>query len=115
MHIRRKSLFLTAITAVIILTRCNDSPSREISYNQDIRPIFNAKCISCHGGVKQSGGFSVLFEEEAKANTESGKPAIIPGDSKHSDLINRLTHSDTRMRMPQEDLPLRKKERELMR
>src|SRR3546814_16197325 len=95
MHIRRKSLFLTAITAVIILTRCNDSPSREISYNQDIRPILNAKCISCHGGVNQSGGFSVLFEEEAKAPTESGNPAIITGDSKHRELMTRLTPNGT--------------------
>ncbi|MFN5914792.1 MAG: hypothetical protein ACK43J_10415, partial [Chitinophagaceae bacterium] len=36
-----------------------------VDYNTQVKPILNQKCISCHGGVKKKGGFSLLFREEA--------------------------------------------------
>ncbi|MBD3626799.1 DUF1553 domain-containing protein [Cyclobacterium sp.] len=86
----------------------------KISYNRDIRPIVNNKCISCHGGVKQSGGFSMLFESEAKMPTESGKPAIVPGDASASEMVKRLSHHDPEMRMPLGKAPLSDQEIELI-
>ena len=29
-------------------------------YVEEVKPIINKKCISCHGGVKQSAGFSMM-------------------------------------------------------
>lgn len=103
-------LIFSPVMIILAVTVWSSRGANEISYNRDIRPIVNAKCISCHGGVKQSGGFSLLFEEEAKAVTESGKLAIIPGDSKSSEMIRRLTHSDTTMRMPLDKAPLSEEE-----
>ncbi|MEM8485041.1 MAG: PSD1 and planctomycete cytochrome C domain-containing protein [Bacteroidota bacterium] len=71
-----------------------------VQYNADIRPIFNNKCIACHGGVKQSGGFSVLFEEEAFQPAESGELAIVRGKPDESELIRRVNHADPEERMP---------------
>jgi len=71
-----------------------------IDFNTQVKPIFNKKCISCHGGVKKEAGFSVLFREEALGNTASGKPAIIPGKPAESELIRRINHSDPEERMP---------------
>lgn len=81
-----------------------------ISYNRDIRPIFNAKCLACHGGIKKSGGFSLLFPEEALDTTDSGFPSIIPGKASKSELIQRLRHHDKDERMPQEADPLSEEE-----
>ena len=89
-------------------------PSR-ISYNHDIRPIVNNKCIACHGGVKKSGGFSLLFRHEALDTTESGVPAIVPGDAAASELMQRITHHDPELRMPLEAEPLSEAEVELFR
>lgn len=71
-----------------------------IDFNTQVKPIFNKKCISCHGGVKKEAGFSVLFREEALGNTASGKPAIIPGKPGESELIRRIKLSDPEERMP---------------
>ena len=71
-----------------------------IDYNTEVKPIFNKNCITCHGGVRRKAGFSLLFRSEALANTESGKPAIIPGDPEHSEMIRRLTLKDPEERMP---------------
>ena len=75
-------------------------PKKKISYTADVKPILNSKCISCHGGVKKNGGLSFLFRDEALAVTESGKPAIIPGNARKSELIKRLHEIDLEERMP---------------
>ena len=110
---KRILVFLSFVVLAFIALWVNDRPA-EISYNRDIRPIVNNKCISCHGGVKQSGGFSLLFEEEAKSPSESGRLAIIPGDSKNSEMIKRLIHSDTVFRMPLDNEPLSEQEIQLI-
>jgi len=74
--------------------------SEPVDFSTQIKPILNNKCISCHGGVKKTAGFSLLFEEEALANTESGKPAIIPGDASGSEIIRRIREDDSELRMP---------------
>ncbi|WP_143306029.1 DUF1553 domain-containing protein [Chitinophaga vietnamensis] len=83
---------------------------KPVSFSMEVKPILNKHCISCHGGVKQSGGFSVLFREEALGNTKSGKPAIIPGHPEKSEFIRRLTCKDPKERMPQKGTPLNKEE-----
>ncbi|WP_010518544.1 PSD1 and planctomycete cytochrome C domain-containing protein [Croceivirga radicis] len=89
-------------------------PDSRVNFNTQIKPILNKRCISCHGGVKKSGGFSVLFEEEAFAATESGKPAIIKGDAAASEFIKRLHSDDPEVRMPYEAKELPEEEIELL-
>ena len=85
-------------------------PGEEINFNSQVKPIINAHCISCHGGVKQSGGFSLLFEEQAKGITESGTAAIIPGHPSQSEMIRRILSNNPEERMPYDKEPLNKKE-----
>jgi hypothetical protein len=89
-------------------------PSDKVDFSSDIKPIFNSKCIACHGGVKKNGGFSLLFEEEAFGNTDSGNPAIIPGDATGSELIRRLHEEDPELRMPYEKPKLSDREIDLL-
>lgn len=78
----------------------------KISYNEEIRPIFNKKCIVCHGGVKKNGNFSLLFPEEAFSKGKSGKLAIIPFDAENSELVKRIKSHDPEERMPKEKAAL---------
>ncbi|HEX6068908.1 MAG TPA: DUF1553 domain-containing protein [Longimicrobiaceae bacterium] len=77
-----------------------------VDFNAEVRPILNGKCISCHGGVKRSAGFGVLFREDALVAGESGRPGIVPGDADASEMIRRITHADPSERMPKEGDPL---------
>lgn len=99
---------------VLFLWTCQLQTDTRVSYNKDIRPIFNQKCLPCHGGIKQSGGFSLLFESEAFANTDTGKPAIIRGNANQSELIQRLRHTDPELRMPLEKAALTENEIQLI-
>ena len=85
-------------------------PVKKIDFSTDVKPILNKKCITCHGGVRAKAGFSVLFREDALAKTESGKPAIIPGDPEGSELIRRISINDPEERMPYKHEPLSKEE-----
>lgn len=109
----RLSILITILLGIGIAYFAWNSED-EVDFSTEIKPILNKHCISCHGGVKKSGGFSVLFEEEAFAPTESGHPAIVPGDPGSSELIRRLTHSDPELRMPYERSPLSEEEIDLL-
>jgi hypothetical protein len=102
MLLKRKILFASGFTLIVIglIAFSLFSSEKQIDFNSQVKPILNKKCISCHGGVKQQGGFSVLFREEALANTKSGKPAIIPGNPDDSEFIKRLKSNDPEERMP---------------
>ncbi|MBT8306591.1 MAG: PSD1 and planctomycete cytochrome C domain-containing protein [Maribacter sp.] len=92
--------FLILIGAVLLWN--NLKTQEEVDFSADIKPILNKNCISCHGGVKKNGDFSVLFEEEALSTTESGRAAIIPGNASGSEMIKRIKSDDPELRMPYE-------------
>lgn len=106
----QNKIFITVLLIGIGIAGYSFIFAPEIDYNTEVKPILNKKCISCHGGVKKKGGFSLLFREEALAPTESGKPAIIPGDPGASDMIRRLTIHDPEERMPYKEDPLTEEE-----
>lgn len=86
-------------------------PSKtKIDFNAQVKPIFNKKCIACHGGVKQQSEFSLLFREEALKKAKSGKYAIVPGNAGASELIRRIKEKDAEERMPYKHEPLSKDE-----
>jgi len=103
---RRKLLVLAVIFTIVLVGVWLFPHEKAIDFNADVKPIINKKCISCHGGVKKQGGFSLLFHEEALAATNSGKPAIIPGNPDDSELIKRLLSDDSEERMPYQHEPL---------
>jgi hypothetical protein len=113
---KKRALLLVGTFVVlayfIIITVFQDN--QQIDFNTQIRPIINNKCITCHGGVKQSGGFSLLFPAEALMPNESGKPAIVPGEPEKSELISRIKHHDPEYRMPLEEEPLSEEEIDLL-
>ncbi|HET9746023.1 MAG TPA: DUF1553 domain-containing protein [Chitinophagaceae bacterium] len=82
----------------------------KVDYNTQVKPIFNKKCISCHGGVKAKSDFSLLFREDALKPAKSGKYPIVPGKPGKSEMIQRVTQTDEEERMPYKHEPLTKEE-----
>lgn len=105
-HLPKKALLLLSIILVIAFIVLAIYPKQTIDFNTQVKPILNKKCITCHGGVKQQGGFSVLFREEALQKTESGNYAIVPGKPGQSEMIKRITATDPEERMPYKHEPL---------
>jgi len=112
--LRNKTFYIIISLSVFVLvvgyslTGIVNEP--KVDFNAEIRPILNKNCIVCHGGVKKSGGFGLLFRQDALEATESGKPAIIPGNPEESEMIKRLRNSNPEFRMPLNHPPLTEKE-----
>jgi hypothetical protein len=81
-----------------------------VEFSSDIKPIINRSCIVCHGGVKQMGEFSLLFQEEAYSRNESGNFAIVPGNPDESEMLRLIRHHDPDIRMPLDADPLTEEE-----
>lgn len=93
-----------------------ESLPEQIDFNRDVRPIFNAHCLACHGGVKQSAELSFIYRDKALAGGESGEPAIVPGEPESSYVIARVTSTDDdRMPPPEHGPPLPAREIEILR
>jgi hypothetical protein len=102
------------MVATIFVLQCT-MHRKPVDFTTQVKPILNRNCITCHGGVRQKGGFSLLFRDEALAATKSGKFAIIPGDPDHSEMIRRITLHDPEDRMPYKHDPLSKEDIDILR
>ncbi len=108
--IKRVVVVLMLITVGGLAWYFSDSLDKKIDYNTQVKPIFNRKCISCHGGVKSKSNFSLLFREDALKPAKSGKYPIVPGHPGKSEMIRRITERDEDERMPYKHAPLTKEE-----
>jgi len=77
-----------------------------VQFNRDIRPLLNAHCFKCHGGVKEAGDLNLQFRERALKAGESGEIAIVPGQPEKSEFYKRLVTDDTSDRMPKKEAAL---------
>lgn len=92
---------LTALASVLVgLSQTAAAAGETVSFNAHIRPIFAKHCVACHGGVKQAGGVSFIYREEALAEGDSGLTPIAPGDVAGSYLLDRVADPDPETRMP---------------
>lgn len=86
---------------LVVILLCGSAPLRaEIDFARDIRPILNANCTSCHGGVKEAGEVSFIYRELALGKGKSGKTVIVPGNPDASEMIARITSTDPDEIMP---------------
>jgi hypothetical protein len=80
-----------------------------IDFSRDIQPILSDKCYFCHGpdAKERKGDLRLDVEKEAKA-VKDGVPAIRPGKSHESSMIERIFSTD-----PDEVMPTPKSNRTL--
>lgn len=112
-----KLLVVSGLVAVMALSSFSllGVFDQKVDYNTQIKPILNKQCIACHGGVKKTSGFSLLFRHEAVAPAKSGKLPVVPGDADASEMIRRLTLDDPEERMPLDHPALKDDEIDLLR
>jgi len=77
-------------------------PSAEkVDFRRDIKPIFEARCLRCHGAERPKSRFSLVTRAAALRGGEHGVD-IMPGDSAQSPLIHYTARLVPDMEMPPE-------------
>lgn len=73
----------------------------EVDFAHDIAPLLRKHCGECHTGNQKKGSLSLNTREALLKGGESG-PVVVPGKSRDSELIARITNDDKDLRMPPE-------------
>jgi Protein of unknown function (DUF1549)/Protein of unknown function (DUF1553)/Concanavalin A-like lectin/glucanases superfamily/Planctomycete cytochrome C len=100
----RPSILAIACVAVIVSVtvegmRAQDPTSRApISFTREVLPILSNNCFACHGPDEQQRKTRFHFDTRAGAFAKRG--VIEPGNAAESLLIEMVTHSDPKQRMP---------------
>ena len=61
----------------------------ELATDRDVLPIFQARCVVCHGKREQRGGLDLRTRETRLAGGDSG-PALVPGSPDTSLIIQKI-------------------------
>lgn len=98
----RRSFCVAVGLFVVTLGICSGD---DIEFNRDVRPILSNHCFTCHGpdSATREAGLRLDQREAAISLHDSGSRAILPGDSRRSELIRRVTSHDADERMPPGD------------
>jgi Protein of unknown function (DUF1549)./Planctomycete cytochrome C./Protein of unknown function (DUF1553). len=95
-------LFATAVAASLLpRAAAQQSISKPVDFNRDVRPILSDNCFACHGPDDKQRMARLRFDTKEGAFAKPG--VIVPGDAASSILIKRITAKDPNFRMPPAD------------
>ncbi len=61
-------------------------------FKKHVKPIFESKCLRCHGGKKIESDFDLSDREGLLKGGQIGN-SVVPGKSKESQLVKLITHA----------------------
>jgi hypothetical protein len=86
-----------------------------VDFVRDVKPLLSGRCDECHGSNKQESGFRIDRRDILLRGGDSGDPAVVPGHSDQSHLIQRVARLDSDTAMPPQGEPLSAKQIGLLR
>ncbi|MEX0704670.1 MAG: PSD1 and planctomycete cytochrome C domain-containing protein [Planctomycetales bacterium] len=98
----RLCLLAAGGAALLVASAAQGAEPAGVDFANDVLPLFQAKCVQCHGAAKHESGLRLDHRESAWKGGDSG-PAIVPGKSGESELLSRVASDDEFTRMPPVD------------
>jgi mono/diheme cytochrome c family protein len=107
--------FCTSLAAAFLLAGTVSTPSADVditklppvaakkgvTFDADIKPLFEKACFKCHGEEKQKGKLRVDSAAAIAKGSENG-PVIVAGKSEKSTLVHAIAALDPDAAMPPE-------------
>ena len=73
--------------------RAEDKPQAAPDFQKDVLPVFEEKCIRCHGAKHRGGKLDMRTLEALLGGGDTG-PALKPGNAKKSLLIELIHYKE---------------------
>ncbi|HET6426552.1 MAG TPA: DUF1549 domain-containing protein, partial [Planctomycetaceae bacterium] len=80
-----------------------------VDYLRQVKPVLVARCVACHGALKQEANLRLDTAASAIKGGDSG-PTIVASNIEASGLLHRITATEESERMPPEGEPLKSAE-----
>jgi uncharacterized membrane protein len=94
---------LTVNAADVDVSKLPPAAAKEgVTFDKDIKPIFEKSCVKCHGAEKAKGKLRLDSLAASLKGGENGK-CVVPGDSAKSGLVHSVARLDADSAMPPED------------
>jgi cytochrome c len=68
-----------------------EDPTQPDFYSANVRPIFQANCYRCHGGMNHKGGLNMQTRTGMLKGGHVG-PGLVPGDPEKSLIVRLMRH-----------------------
>ncbi len=92
-----------------------ESPATDaVSFDKQVRLIFQANCQGCHQPAKAGGQYVMTDFAKLVKGGESGSAAVVPGKPEGSYLLQLITPKDGKAEMPKGKAPLTAAEIEIV-
>ena len=106
MKLQSGTLLILILAACPLMGQVQDDATADGSllFRETIQPILQNRCLACHNQKVRSSGLSLENRSEILTGGTRG-PAILPGDSEQSRLIQALAHSSDLNMPPGGKLP----------
>ncbi|MEX2288321.1 MAG: PSD1 and planctomycete cytochrome C domain-containing protein [Planctomycetaceae bacterium] len=86
-----------------------------VDFDRDVKPILSSRCFECHGPDTQENELRLDRRAEMLRGGKSGKPAVVPGKSGDSRLVQLVSGADPDRVMPPDGKRLSEKQIALIR
>jgi hypothetical protein len=80
------------------------SARKDVTFEKDIKPLFEASCVKCHGAEKPKAGLRLDSLDGVLKGGKEGK-VLEAGKSEKSPLVIAISHLDPEMAMPPKPKP----------
>jgi hypothetical protein len=71
-----------------------------VDFARDVQPILKSRCFSCHDNRRHQGELRLDVRASTLRGGDSGKPAVVAGNSTKSELLRRITTDNEDEVMP---------------
>ncbi|MDE0735965.1 MAG: DUF1549 domain-containing protein, partial [Pirellulaceae bacterium] len=110
----RKSILCSLLLGLSWLLATSSLPAADpIDYVTQVKPLLKKHCFACHGTLKQNSALRLDAGNLILKGGESG-PAVVPGKPADSSLLQRILETDVDLKMPQQGIPLKPVEIQLI-
>jgi len=93
--------FYTVLCPLLLLALAAPALAEQpLDFDRDVKPILEQHCFKCHGPEKQKAGLRLDQKPSTFKGGESGEPAIVPGNSVKSHLLQLVISTDPDQAMP---------------
>jgi mono/diheme cytochrome c family protein len=90
---------LVSAYAILQIGSTNAAPQTDVSFANDVQPILQTRCGSCHMGEFVNKNLRMDTYESLMAGSQNG-PVIVAGDAKHSLLVQKISSGEMPKRGP---------------
>lgn len=96
---------LATIILAFLIVGCGH---KQVSYNNDIQPILNERCIQCHGNTNAAANVVLTSYDSVMTAkiTKWKKPIVVAGNPSESWLYLRTGTTQPHFRMPPDTLEI---------